>query len=104
VSKGPVYTLTLQDCLTVAYADQLHEQIVEALQSHAKVALDCSGATEIDVSFLQILLGASRIAESTDKSICLAAPVSGLLAETMTRCGFDMPREETTSLTTIFSH
>jgi len=104
MSKGPSFTLALQECLTVAYADQLHEQIVEALQNHARVALDCSAATEMDVSFLQILLGASRIVDSTDKVICLSAPPSGLLAETMSRCGFALPAEETTSLSTIFSH
>jgi len=102
--NGPIYTLVLQECLTVAYADQLHEQIAEALQNHAKIALDCSAATEMDVSFLQILLGASRIVDSTDKLICLSTPPSGLLAETITCCGFVLPAEETTTLSAIFSH
>jgi len=74
--------------LTTPTSEQTHQTIREALEGSDSVVLDCAGAEEIDVSFLQILVAAGRAAERGRKTIGLAGPAQGALAEALRRCGF----------------
>lgn len=88
--------------LTTPTAEGTHRAIRDALEACESLALDCSEATEIDVSFLQILVGAQRAAERAGKTIALASPAQGELADALRRCGF-APAEGTTALASVFS-
>ena len=57
----------------------------------------------MDVAFVQILVAAHRFAARSGKSVALAAPPSGLLAETLIRCGFSLPKRPTAALADVLS-
>jgi anti-anti-sigma regulatory factor len=79
----------------------MHSEVHAALSDHSGVTIDCSSATEMDVAFIQILVAASRFASQRGKTIALASPPAGLLAETLSRCGF--PPRPTTALAEALS-
>lgn len=62
--------------------------MVDGLEAADAIDIDCSDAAEVDLSFLQILFGAQREAETSGKRIALSAPPSGPLAAALERCGF----------------
>ncbi len=77
--------------------------MMQALSDHASVILDCAGATEIDVAFVQILIAASRTAAKSNKRIELKRPPDGPLPEALRRCGFPPPPATATSLAEVLS-
>ena len=73
--------------LTIATAEATHAKLREAFGGASAITLDCSQATEIDVTFLQLMVSAQRTAARDGKSVHLAAPPGGVLAEALRRCG-----------------
>ena len=82
------FVVPLDGCLTIATVEATHARLREALGGAGAVVLDCAQAREIDVTFLQLLVAAQRTAVRAGKSVRLAAPPSGALAEALRRCGF----------------
>ncbi len=74
---------------------------MQALSKHNAVILDCAGASEIDLTFVQILVAAGRTAANAHKRIDLQSPPTGPLAEALRRCGFSP--SSATSLTQVLS-
>ena len=103
-SEQSSYTLALRGSLTTSRSEAVHAEVLEALRAHPAVVLDCSAADEIDVTFLQILIAAGRMAASWNKAISLSTPPAGLLANALARCGFALPVPAATSLADVFSH
>jgi anti-anti-sigma regulatory factor len=93
--------LKLCGSLTTPNSEETHRAIRDALSGSESLVVDCSTATEIDVSFLQLLVSAQRTAERAHKAIALASPPQGVLADALRRCGF-ATAERTTSLAKIF--
>jgi len=90
--------------LTVSQSEAIQASLLEGLTQHASVEIDCSGAEEIDVSFLQILISASRTAAAWNKNLSLSSPPCALLTEAMNRCGIPVPATGVTSLAGLFTH
>lgn len=82
------HSLSLTGDLTTPHAEAVRAQVLAALSDHAAVTIDCSGATDMDVAFVQILVAAGRFAAKSGKTVAFATPPAGLLAETLRRCGF----------------
>jgi anti-anti-sigma regulatory factor len=97
------YVLSLTGSLTTPRAEAIHSEALAALSSHPDVAIDCSNASEMDVAFIQILVAANRFASQSGRTVALASPPSGLLAETLNRCGFSLPMRPTTALAEVLS-
>lgn len=97
------YVLSLTGSLTTARAEPVHSEVLAALTSHSNVTIDCSNASDMDVAFIQILVAASRFASQGGKTVALASPPAGLLAETLRRCGFSAPKRPTTALAEVLS-
>jgi len=74
--------------LTIATAEATHAKLREAFGGASAITLDCSQASEIDVTFLQLMVSAQRTAARAGKTVRLAAPPDGVLAEALRRCGF----------------
>ncbi len=55
--------LVLRGSLTTARCEQTHRAVIEALAAANGIAIDCSEATEVDLSFLQILFAAQGAAD-----------------------------------------
>ena len=65
-------------------------KVADALQAAEAVTVDLSGATEIDVSFLQIMIAGCKTASQKNKSLLILSAGSELLAKEATRCGLSM--------------
>lgn len=102
MSGTPTTTVALGENLDVAASEAIHEQLREGLRSTTRLVLDAAKATEVDVTFLQMLVAAHRTAERAGKSIVFASPPSGALAASLARCGFT-PRAGATSLAEILA-
>ncbi len=97
------YTLVFTGSLTVSQSEAVQASMLEALSQHPCVEIDCSDAEEIDVSFLQILISASKTALAWNKTFSLSVPPGGLLSEAIDRCGFPVPAPGVTSVADLFS-
>ena len=97
------YVLSLTGSLTTPRAEAIHSEVFAVLSGHSSVTIDCSNASEMDVAFIQILVAANRFAAQSDKTVALASPPAGLLAETLNRCGFSPPKRPTSALADVLS-
>jgi hypothetical protein len=59
----------------------------------ASIAIDCSAATEIDLTFIQLLIAARVSAGTVGRSLGLAPCPDGVLLDTLTRGGFRIEPE-----------
>ncbi len=92
----------LSGSLTTPVGEEVHRTVREALRGCERLVIDCSDATEVDVSFLQILVATDRAAGRSHKTAALASPPGGVLGAALRRCGF-APPPEATSLAEIFA-
>jgi ABC-type transporter Mla MlaB component len=83
--------LTLVGALTVRNIRQIHDHMRDVLHQHAHMRIDCQAASDIDLSFIQLVLAARRSAEAERKSMSLAHPASGVLLERLTQAGLVGP-------------
>ncbi len=80
--------IRLDGALTVRGVDSVHAKLAAALEQHAVVVVDCSAATEIDLSLIQLLLAARRTAQHADKTLRLAGADNTALRTALLRGGF----------------
>ena len=102
-SSDSAFVLSLTGSLTTPRAEAIHAEVFAVLSGHSSVTIDCSNASEMDVAFIQILVAANRFASQSGRTVALASPPSGLLAETLNRCGFSLPMRPTTALAEVLS-
>ena len=69
--------------LTVRAAKQIRARLTDALRQYPAVTIDCSGATEVDLSFIQLILSARKSASAAAKTLSLAQPADGALLEAL---------------------
>jgi len=83
------------DTVTIAYsgelclprAEELRDSLLAALAQSRCVVIDATQATEIDLSFIQLILAARTSAERRGGSLCLVGPVKGALDSTLRAAG-----------------
>src|SRR5690348_5058656 len=80
--------LRYDDSLTLRKAEAIRSALAAALDKGGVVTIDCAAATEVDVSFIQLLLAARRSAAQRGASLALAAPATGALRAALERGGF----------------
>jgi ABC-type transporter Mla MlaB component len=86
--------LAFEGALTMRTIEALHATLRDAIKQYASVAIDCTAATEVDLSFVQLLVAARVSAGHSDKSVVLAACPDGALLDTLTRVGFRIVAED----------
>ena len=79
--------LVLTGAVTLQSAEAIHAQILEAA-GQAVMEIDCSGATEVDLSLIQLILAARVSAQKSGRTVTLTQPAAGALLETLQRGGF----------------
>ena len=84
-------TVKLGGSLTTPVGEDVHRTVLEALNGCERLVIDCSDVTEVDVSFLQILVSADLAAGRSHKTAALASPPQGVLDDALRRCGFAPP-------------
>jgi ABC-type transporter Mla MlaB component len=77
----------LDGALTLRTVEAIREDLLEMMQHHQALEIDCSAATEIDLSFVQLVLAARAAALSLGKTVALAHPASGMLRDVLQRGG-----------------
>jgi ABC-type transporter Mla MlaB component len=87
MASAPIVVIGFSGAATIRQADDIAERLRQALASSDRLEVDCSGVTEADVSFIQLLLSARKSAEASNKALTLSAPASGPLLEVLTICG-----------------
>ncbi|MHB8887165.1 MAG: STAS domain-containing protein, partial [Methylovirgula sp.] len=73
--------------LTIASAKETRTTISTALYNSNSVVIDCSSATDVDITFIQLLISTQRTAAAMEKDVSLVAPVDGALAAALARTG-----------------
>lgn len=85
--------LVLDGALTVRTSEIVHSKLRQAINDRPLVKLDCSNATEVDLSLVQLLLSARLSAQRSGKTVTLAAPPDGALSDALVRAGFQITTE-----------
>jgi ABC-type transporter Mla MlaB component len=74
--------------LTLPEAEAIRDQLAAALAKGQPITVDCSGAAEVDLSFIQLLLSARRSAARQGLTLALAEPAAGALLTALRQAGF----------------
>lgn len=79
--------LRFEGSLVLSNAEAIQRSLLSALREHPTVEVDCSDASEVDISFIQLLIAAQRMAAASGKRLALSNPASGVLCEALQRAG-----------------
>lgn len=79
--------LVLAGPLTVRSAEQTRDWVMDALGQQACLVVDCQDVTEVDLSFIQLMLSARKSAIAAGKTLSLARPAEGPLRDALLQAG-----------------
>jgi hypothetical protein len=77
----------LPAALTIREAENIQSRLLDLVREQEAVVVDCSAATEIDLSFVQLVLSARKSAVALGKRLTVLPPASGLLSDVLRRAG-----------------
>jgi hypothetical protein len=67
---------------------EIHRKLLQGLQQNRAVELHVISATDIDLTFVQLIESARRYAATESKTVTLSAPAAAGLCEVLQRGGF----------------
>jgi anti-anti-sigma regulatory factor len=79
--------VSLGGALTVRNAEEIRSRLLDALRQHPTVRIDCTAATDVDLSFIQLVLSARKSAAATGKCLSLTPPATDVLSDALVRAG-----------------
>jgi ABC-type transporter Mla MlaB component len=80
--------LVLLGQLTMHTADAIRDDLLQALDRHTTISIDCSDVEEVDLSFIQLLIAARGGGNQPRDNVVLSARPEGPLLRTLNRAGF----------------
>lgn len=80
--------LQLSGDLTIVNITNTHEIIADAISRCTPVALEIEVASEVDISFVQLIEAARQSSARSGVALTLSSPAAGQLADTLERGGF----------------
>jgi hypothetical protein len=86
--------LAFDGALTIRTAETVSAKLLDAIRQHTCLSIDGSAASEIDLSFIQLLIAARATALLSHRSVILAGRPDGVLLDTLTRGGFRVTEED----------
>jgi len=86
-SDANVVVLTFSGPATIANSQAIHARLLAALESGSNIDVECSGVTETDVSFAQLLLAAHRSSQGRRQRLTLQSPVGAAMRDMLLRAG-----------------
>ncbi|GAB3453663.1 STAS domain-containing protein [Insolitispirillum peregrinum] len=91
--NGSELRVVLTGRQTLAEAEGTRDQLMAALLTPemSSLVLDCTSVSDLDVSFLQLLLAARKMGQARSIAVSLSAPAAGPLADTLARAGLARP-------------
>lgn len=84
-------SLVLSDELTVAQAGAIREALSESLGKVSSLTVDITGASEVDLSFLQLLCSAHLTATNKGKRIALAGRSNKAMQKALNEAHYRRP-------------
>jgi anti-anti-sigma regulatory factor len=81
------HCVALSGTLTLRNIEDVRGWLLDAIQTHQAITIDCAAVTEVDLSFLQLIIAARKSAASAGKSFSLAQPAAGAFLDTLGRAG-----------------
>jgi hypothetical protein len=95
-------SVTLEGALTMRTVEAVRATLREAITGGEAIAgapesnlsIDCSAATEFDLTFIQLLLATRLSARRLGFAVSLATAPDGAWLDTLTRGGFQIVREQ----------
>lgn len=85
---GKKGVLKLSGELTIQHAEELRTALIKAIISMDDLAIDCSGASRVDLSFLQLLCSAHRTFTRLNKRVALTECRPEVLQIAVKEAGF----------------
>lgn len=82
------HVLALAGSRAIRQSVQTHADLLAALCEHPDVAVDCSGVTDADLSFVQIMIAAGRSAAASGHAFGLLHEPQGAVRAALERGGF----------------
>lgn len=83
-----LHVVKLDGRLTVERIVAIKDTLLKQLEAHDNLVVDCGGATDIDVSFLQLLYAANRACESRGNRLSLAGRCPEPMRKVLRDAGF----------------
>jgi anti-anti-sigma regulatory factor len=86
--SSPVHKIMLNGECTIRHAAEFHSALIGLIPRHLGVELDCTGVTEADLAFLQLLAAAGKTVAASGRRLVVTVPVDGVVARAASRAGF----------------
>jgi ABC-type transporter Mla MlaB component len=80
--------LVFEGALTMRSVTSNFTRLKQAMAKRDVIHIDCHRAEEIDLTFVQLLVAASKTAERSRKKLSLTGPAASTIFDTLTRAGF----------------
>jgi len=80
-------TIALSGTQTIREAAETVETLRAAISQNDDISLDCSGVTEADLTFIQMVMAARKSAEAKGKTLSLKAAAQGPLLAALDAAG-----------------
>jgi ABC-type transporter Mla MlaB component len=85
------HRLELGGDLGLRDAEGLRGQLLDAVAAHKSVEIATGGLTAVDVSVIQLLIGAQKLAKARKQRLTITAPADGPLRAAVERAGLLSP-------------
>lgn len=80
--------LALHGDVTLRHLEPVRAKLLELLERHAEISVDCDAISRVDLGLIQLLLAARKSAQAAGKTLTLARPATGALRNALSRGGF----------------
>lgn len=80
--------IAIGETATMRSIDGIRSAILEAFHLPGEIELDVSALAEADLSFLQLVEAARKLAATEDRCLRLSAPANPVLVSVLERAGF----------------
>jgi len=89
MAGGPTVVIGFSGTVTIRHVEETAERLRQALASSDRIEVDCSALTEVDFSFIQLIIAAQKSAATAGKTLTMSAPAQGPLLAALTVIGID---------------
>lgn len=86
---GETLVLAVRGELTIPFAGEFREALVNAFDRAARVVVDVAGVSAVDITGLQLLCSAHRSSYARNKALRLAGEEAGAFADAVGLAGFE---------------
>jgi len=94
MTEDRIHTLVLSGDTGIKSAQNVADALLEAIEAHSSILIDTQTVSAADVTTVQTLLSARKMASARQKDLAMLAPLGGPLRDVLTQAGFLSPGQE----------